>query len=125
MFSWLNSFFRNSYFVKIVYVKLETGFASRLIFELILYVVSNLYYVMPTVNVRSPTGSESSFSKSVAHAPTRPMSTPISLPDGSILTELAVLTLSFKLFPVTIELAASSLTLKFNEDIRRKQLRES
>ena len=75
---------------------------------------------MHTVNVLSPTGSESSFSKSVAHAPTRPMSTPISLPDGSgsVLAESADLTLWFKLFPATIELTASSLTLKVNDDIR-------
>ena len=42
-----------------------------------------IHLIRITVNVRSPTGSESSFSKSVAHAPTRPISTPISLPDDS------------------------------------------
>ena len=48
--------------------------------------------VIITVNVRRPTGSDNSFSKSVAHAPTRPISTPISLPDDS---DAALLRLDF------------------------------
>ena len=74
-------------------------------------------HLLHTVNVLNPTGSERSFSKSVAQAPTRPISTPISRPDASaVATDVAspVLALSLEAqLLVTIDATASSLTLSY------------